>query len=54
MATPKWTYNRLIRNINDIETVMADMDQDSAHYKKLKSVVQSLNGLAVIVKKETR
>ena len=54
MPTPKWTYNRLTRNINDIEVVMTMLDQDSAEYKKLKSVVQSLTGLAVMVKKENK
>lgn len=52
MPTPRWTYNRLIRNINDIESVMAILSQDSAEYKKLKSVTQSLTGLAVMFKKE--
>lgn len=54
MPTPSWTYNRLIRNINDVETVMATLDPDSDNYKKLRSVSQSLNGLAVMVKKEQR
>ena len=54
MATPKWTYNRLVRNINDIETVMTHLDKDSEDYKKLKSVTQSLTGLAVLVKKEVK
>lgn len=54
MATPKWTYNRLVRNINDIETVMTHLDESSEDYKKLKSVTQSLTGLAVLVKKEAK
>lgn len=54
MPTPSWTYNRLVRNINDIETVMTHLDEESADYKKLKSVAQSLTGLAVIVKKEKK
>ena len=54
MATPKWTYNRLVRNINDIEVVMSHMDEESDDYKKLKSVTQSLTGLAVLVKKEAK
>ena len=54
MATPKWTYNRLVRNINDIEVVMSHMDEESDDYKKLKSVTQSLTGLAVMIKKEAK
>ena len=54
LATPKWIYNRLVRNINDIETVMTHLDEGSEDYKKLKSVIQSLTGLAVLVKKEAK
>ena len=54
MATPKWIYNRLMRNVNDVETVMTSLDKDSAEHKKLKSVAQSLTGLAVLVKKEAK
>lgn len=54
MPTPSWTYNRLVRNINDIEVVMSHMDEQSTDYKKLKAVTQSLTGLAVMVKKEKK
>ena len=54
MATPKWTYNRLTRNINDIQTVMSHMDKDSEDYKKLAHVSQSLTGLAVVIRKDQK
>ena len=54
MPTPSWTYNRLTRNINDIETVMSHMDKETVDYRKLHSVVQSLTNLAVLIKKEKK
>jgi len=54
MATPKWTYNRLMRNIDAIEQVMVTMDKESKNYKDLSRVVQSLTGLAVVVRKDQK
>ena len=54
MPTPSWTYNRLMRNINDIQTVMTTLDESSEEYKKLQKVSQSLTGLAVVVRKDQK
>ena len=54
MATPKWTYNRLMRNIDAIEQVMVTMDKESKNYKDLSRVVQSLTGLAVVMRKDQK
>lgn len=54
MPTPSWMYNRLMRNINDIQTVMTALDESSEEYKKLHKVSQSLTGLAVVVRKDQK
>ena len=54
MPTPSWTYNRLTRCLNTLSEAMeAVKDKDYEAYKKLKTVYQSLTGLAAMIRKES-